>query len=424
MSALLLLFLAVTVSYFPELPSEFPRPKTIHQDVCFLNEIAPFQGTEQVNAFTLNDIKLMLTQEAPDLNSLVINKVLTTLKCATEYKVDHNNILTVIDYSLPSNQKRLWVFDLNTKKLLFYTYVSHGIKSGALMSNYFSNKFNSKASSIGVYQTKEAYYGRDGLSLRLDGLDRSFNDNASGRSVVMHSGWYVEESFIKKYGRPGRSWGCPALPLENSKEIITAIKDKSLLVIYYPSDAWFAKSKFLNCDKTLASQSVNNPTIQIPDAAPDDHRDAILFVDGGYKGNKQAETRPVAVISADTYEHIFHTEVPLTRMLRRQINNAEYIALNTKELFYLANNATTNGTSGQEQGINEIRFVIPVLKVVRGGYYETQMQFVDLGKITSVKLNGELIRENSLANSFTVNFEGRPSVNLNTHNEFIRWVGL
>ena len=99
------------------------------------------------------------------------------------------------------------------KKLLFHTYVSHGITSGTLLTNYFSNKYNSKASSIGVYKTEKAYYGREGLSLRLDGLDRSFNDNASNRSVVMHGGWYVDEHFIKKYGRPGRSWGCPALPL-------------------------------------------------------------------------------------------------------------------------------------------------------------------------------------------------------------------
>ena len=166
---------------------------------------------------------------------------------------------------------------------MYHMVLNPATSPGALMTNYFSNKFNSKASSIGVYKTEQAYYGRDGLSLRLDGLDQSFNDNASNRSVVMHSGWYVEESFIKKYGRPGRSWGCPALPLENSQAIINTIKDKSLLVIYYPSDRWFAKSKFLNCDKTALLQYANAPTVQIPISAPDDHRDAILFADNGYK---------------------------------------------------------------------------------------------------------------------------------------------
>jgi hypothetical protein len=148
----------------------------------------------------LSDINNMLQKEANTLNASVIQKVLTTLKCSLEYNVNHNNILTIIDYSLPSSEKRLWVFDLKEKKLLFHTYVSHGIKSGTLLSNYFSNKYNSKASSIGVYKTNKTYYGRDGLSLRLDGLDSGFNDNASNRYVVMHGGWYVNEPFIKKYG--------------------------------------------------------------------------------------------------------------------------------------------------------------------------------------------------------------------------------
>ncbi|HHT0594111.1 TPA: murein L,D-transpeptidase catalytic domain family protein [Legionella anisa] len=423
MSALLLLFLAVTVTSFPQLPLEFPHTQAIKSDIRFISEITPFSEPEQINHQSLHVIKMLLTHEAPQLNPLVIDKVLTTLRCATAYNVDHNNILTIIDYSLPSNEKRFWVFDLRAKKLLFHTYVSHGIKSGALLTNFFSNKFNSKASSIGVYQTLQAYYGRDGLSLRLNGLDHNFNDNASGRAVVMHSGWYVEEDFIKRYGRPGRSWGCPALPLVNSQAIINTIKDKSLLVIYYPSDAWFAKSRFLNCDKTSISQYTNSLTIQIPDTAPDEQRDAILFVGSGYKGSKHAETKPVTVISADTYERAFRTTAPLTRMLRRQINNAEYIALNAQELFYLSHN-TIPSSGGQEEGINAIRFVIPVLKVVRGAYYETQMQFVNLGKIKEVKINGDLAKDSSMANSFTVYFEGNSSVSLNAHNEFIRWVGL
>lgn len=421
MGSILLFVLAVTTNYLPQSPLRFPQAQSMIYDV-FANEATPFPGPIQINEQSLNDIKLMLNHEAPNLNPLVINKVLTTLRCADQYNVDHNNILTIIDYSLPSNEKRLWVFDLTAKKLLFYTYVSHGIKSGSLMTNYFSNKYNSKASSIGVYQTQQAYYGRDGLSLRLDGLDRSFNDNASNRAVVMHSGWYVEESFIKKYGRPGRSWGCPALPMENSQAIINTIKDKSLLVIYYPSDTWFAKSKFLNCDKSSFSQYENNQTVQIPASAPDDHRDAILFVGSGYKGSKHAESKPVAVISADDYAQIFHRTAPLTRMLRRQIDHQEYIALSTNELSYLAKNSVE--APGQDNGLSHIYFVIPVLKVVRGGYYETQMQIVNLGKIKEVKVNGDSARENGSATSYTVYFEGKPAVNLNASNEFIRWVGL
>ena len=422
MGSLLLLLFIVTSSYLPQvsLDPASQQKNAMQDNVRLMTEMMPTMNAGVASAQSINDINLMLHNEAPSLNQQVINKVLMTLKCAGEYNVDHNNILTLIDYSVPSNEKRFWVFDLKTKKLLFNTYVSHGIKSGALVSNYFSNKNNSKASSIGVYQTEQAYYGRDGLSLRLDGLDRNFNDNASNRSVVMHSGWYVEEDFIKKYGRPGRSWGCPALPMQNSQAIINAIKDKSLLVIYYPSDAWFSKSRFLNCDK-LAAQAKTDNTLNIPAIAPDDQRDAILFVGGGYKG-KRTETYPVAVISADMYQNIFHTTAPLTRMLRRQINHAEYIALSASELNYVANNSKVGDVS-QADALNAIYFVIPEMKVVRGGYYETQMVMVNLGKIKEVKGNGGS-RENGSPNSFTVYFDGKPAVSLNPSNEFIRWVGL
>lgn len=416
MSALLLLILAVTSTYLPQLPLDLPEGKqAIVADIKFMGELAPFLNAAQSTVQSINEFNLMLHNEAPTLNQSVIHKALMTLKCATEYNVDHNNILTLIDYSLPSNEKRLWVFDLQEKKLLFHTYVSHGIKSGALQTNFFSNKYNSKASSIGVYQTQKSYYGRDGLSLRLEGLDRSFNDNASNRAVVIHSGWYVEEGFIKKYGRPGRSWGCPALPLANSQDIINTIKDKSLLVIYYPNDNWFTKSKFLNCDRSLVA---NKGSAEVPVIAPDDQRDDILFVGGGYKSNKGDDSKPVAVVSAEIYQRIFHTTAPLTRMLRRQINNAEYIALSTAEFNYLANQH-----DAQDAGLNVVAFVVPVIKQVRGGYYETQMQIVNLGKIKEAKAHANAL-ENALGNGFTVYFEGKPSINLNASNQFIRWVGL
>jgi hypothetical protein len=192
---ILLLLLAVSASNFSFSPMSILEEK-LHGNNPVLSQI-PSMNTE------LNQIKNMLEEKTYALNTSVINKVLTTLKCATQYNVARNNILTIIDYSLPSNEKRLWVFDLNQKKLLYNTYVSHGIRSGTLLTNYFSNKNNSKASSLGVYKTNKAYYGREGLSLRLDGLERNFNDNASIRSVVMHGGWYVEENFIKRYRRPG-----------------------------------------------------------------------------------------------------------------------------------------------------------------------------------------------------------------------------
>lgn len=362
---------------------------------------------------TLERVKTMLQQQAPELNTAVINKVLTTLKCASEYNVAHNNILTIIDYSLPSSEKRLWVFDLQDQKLLFHTYVSHGIKSGSLVTNFFSNKYNSRATSIGVYTTEKAYYGREGLSLRLAGLDRGFNDNASGRSIVMHGGWYVDENFIKKYGRPGRSWGCPALPLNLSSSIINTIKDKSFFVAYYPSDSWFAKSKFLRCDAPtptpLIGQNINETN---PPVAADDIREAILFVDGN-KNNKHEDYEAVAVMPADDYEKLFHTKAPLRRMLRRQIDHMEYIALSSDELKteVFSNEQPLNN----QARFNELYFAIPVIKMSHG-YYETEMHLLPLGKVTSIEHNGQ-------TEGYTVHFQAK-TINIKPTNQFIRWVGL
>src|SRR3990167_1660194 len=135
----------------------------------------------------------MLHAQIPALNTNKIEVIMRALKCANKNDIKHNPILTLIDYSLPSNKKRLWVFDLSENKLLFHTYISHGINSGTLLSTYFSNKFNSKASSIGVFNTEKAYRGRHGTSLKLYGLDQKFNDNAYNRFIVMHGAWYVEK---------------------------------------------------------------------------------------------------------------------------------------------------------------------------------------------------------------------------------------
>ncbi len=375
------------------------------------------------NYLSLTAIKEMLQKESKTLNIDVINKVLSTLQCASRYNIDHNNILTIIDYSLPSSEKRLWIFDLVNKKLLFHTYVSHGIKSGTLFTNNFSNKNNSKASSIGVYKTEKAYYGRDGLSLRLDGLDRGFNDNASSRSVVMHGGWYVDENFIKKYGRAGRSWGCPAVPLELSKSIINTIKDKSIFVAYYPSDSWFLKSKFLKCERNIPAKQpiiVQAPTQPLP--AENESREEVLFVESS-KNNRQLDTRPVLAIRADYYEQIFHTKPPLSRMLRRQINNAEYIALSNNEFKNIVINHHRSDEHEKNDALEEINLVEPVIKMIRG-YYETQMKILELGKIQDVTLKSDSLKSSEPVKSYTVRFEKNSMVNLKATNQFVRWLGL
>jgi hypothetical protein len=156
-----------------------------------------------------DDIGQWMTKLSPDLHPDVIEKIRLTLDCAPNTSVQEHPMLTVIDYSLPSSHKRLWVFDLNRKQLLFHTYVAHGLRSGDKFTTFFSNAHNSRASSMGIYRTLKNYLGREGSSLRLKGLEPGFNDNAEGRAIVMHGAFYAEEDFIKKYGRAGRSWGCP-----------------------------------------------------------------------------------------------------------------------------------------------------------------------------------------------------------------------
>jgi hypothetical protein len=144
------------------------------------------------------------------------------------------DIVTLIDFSLPSSAKRLWVIDLVSKTILFQSLVAHGRNTGEEFADSFSNAAQSFKSSLGFYSTGEVYNGKHGLSLRLDGLEKGINDNARNRGVVIHAANYVSASFIKNNKRLGRSEGCPALPVSLSKEIISAIKDKSCLFIYHP----------------------------------------------------------------------------------------------------------------------------------------------------------------------------------------------
>jgi hypothetical protein len=155
-------------------------------------------------------------------------------------------VLSIVDFTQPSNQKRLYVIDLMARKLLFNTYVSHGRNSGDLVAKQFSNINSSEQSSIGFYQTMNTYHGKHGLSLKLKGLEKDFNDNAFDRSIVFHGADYVCEDFIRKTGRLGRSQGCPAVSNDLSTPIIQAIKGGSCLFLYYPDQTYLTKSPFLS----------------------------------------------------------------------------------------------------------------------------------------------------------------------------------
>ena len=154
------------------------------------------------------------------------------LESLDEMEYSNEDIVTIIDFSKPSTEKRLFILDLEKQELLYHTFVAHGKNTGVNMATKFSNNKGSNQSSLGLYRTAESYHGKHGYSLRLDGLEKGFNDNARSRAVVMHSASYVSEAFIKRHGRLGRSWGCPAVPVEFSKEIIDLIKGGSCLYIY------------------------------------------------------------------------------------------------------------------------------------------------------------------------------------------------
>jgi hypothetical protein len=156
------------------------------------------------------------------------------------------DFLTIIDFSISSNEERLWVIDMVSKKVVLKSLVAHGRNSGEEFANKFSNKSESYQSSLGFYATGEVYQGKHGLSLRLDGLEYGINDNARNRAVVIHGADYASEKFANTHGRLGRSQGCPAVPYAVHKEFINTIKDKSCLFIYHPSRTYVAKSKLVS----------------------------------------------------------------------------------------------------------------------------------------------------------------------------------
>ncbi|MCH7414227.1 murein L,D-transpeptidase catalytic domain family protein [Belliella sp. R4-6] len=157
----------------------------------------------------------------------------------------NSKLLTVIDFSLPSTEKRLWIIDPENRKVLLNSVVSHGRNSGGLIANEFSNQPESFKSSLGFYKTAETYAGKHGYSLRLDGLEIGFNDQARNRAIVIHGAEYAREEFAATVGRLGRSLGCPALPTELSTQAINLIKDGSLLFIFANDLQYLNKSRLI-----------------------------------------------------------------------------------------------------------------------------------------------------------------------------------
>jgi len=165
-----------------------------------------------------------------------------------------SSVLTVIDFSIPSRDKRMWIIDIANKSLVLHTWVAHGERSGFDIPDHFSDRIDSRESSLGFYITDNVYFGDHGRSLKLDGLDEGFNANARKRSIVLHAAPYVCQAVIDQHGRLGRSFGCPAVSPDVIDEVIDTIKDKNVMFVNGNNDRYH--SKYL--DQELAASYIAN----------------------------------------------------------------------------------------------------------------------------------------------------------------------
>ncbi|MBD2714469.1 murein L,D-transpeptidase catalytic domain family protein [Microvirga sp. STR05] len=199
----------------------------------------------------LHDMYRDLNVEAQGLRYEVFEKAMTGyLNLQQDGQLsDAKQLLTVVDFELPSTEKRLWVLDLEAKQVRFHTLVAHGHNSGENVATNFSNQNESNMSSLGFYVTQGEYVGKHGRSLKLNGVDEGYNTNALARAVVMHGADYVSEDFIQQYGRLGRSLGCPALPMDQKDEIIEAVNGGTCLFLNGSDQSY--SSKYLNEDVAM-----------------------------------------------------------------------------------------------------------------------------------------------------------------------------
>lgn len=181
----------------------------------------------------------ILHAAAPTLDEKVLKLSLTAYINARKQGYDNKQLLTVIDYSKPSTEKRLWVFDIKKGKEVLYTWVSHGKNSGNVQASSFSNTNGSLKSSLGVFVTDEPYIGSHGVALRVTGLEKGVNDNAYSRNIVFHGAAYIGDK------RTGRSWGCPAVKTDTIKTLVDTIKGNTVVFAYYPDSNWLRNSRFL-----------------------------------------------------------------------------------------------------------------------------------------------------------------------------------
>lgn len=188
-----------------------------------------------------------LSRVAPSLDRQALTHAVAAMQCAVNNGATPAQRLAVIDFSRPSSERRLWIFDLQQRRLLLKDFVAHGMKSGENLATQFSNAVGSHQSSLGLFRTAESYSGKHGYSLRMDGLEPGVNDLARERAIVIHPADYVNPAWIATQGRIGRSQGCPAVRPEVARMVVDSLKGGQFMFSWYPDRQWLQSSAYLNC---------------------------------------------------------------------------------------------------------------------------------------------------------------------------------
>ncbi len=211
---------------------------------------SPSNANPNINSF-FTWFYNVLESDTPKPEYEVFTRALTgffNLKAENKIK---KNLLTIIDFSLSSNMERMWIVDMNKMKVVHYSLVAHGRNSGDEFARNFSNKPSSNQSSLGFYLTDDIYNGKHGMSLYLDGVEPEVNDKARERAIVMHGAGYVSRDFIRNYGRLGRSYGCPSIPMEDHEKIVSMLSGRSCIYIHYHDEKYFNTSLMFTMETVM-----------------------------------------------------------------------------------------------------------------------------------------------------------------------------
>ena len=238
-AGLILLICAVGVSSF--------KNHSGSSSIANTNYSSSITNSTLINNGFIDGLHEKLSRAGASISEEILSLALMGFnKLNAQHRLSKDSILTIIDYTRSSKEKRLFVIDLKSKQLLFNSVVAHGRNTGEEFAKRFSNQLNSHQSSIGFYITQKTYQGSNGYSLALEGVEDGFNDKAKRRAIVIHGADYASEQMIKTKGYLGRSFGCPSLPPGLNQKIIASIKEGNCLFAYYPDQKYLNASKLLN----------------------------------------------------------------------------------------------------------------------------------------------------------------------------------